>query len=103
MVIEYEPLDKEAFTQFRSTVYYHKKTASEGSKPSTVKGTETLTRGYEALKDLADLRTNGATFDWKGAGWLFFVGSHWEVLGYGKDPQTGLEWAVTCKSMSWAH
>ena len=37
---------------------------------------------------------NGANFDWKGAGWLFFVHSHWEVLGYGRDENS--EWAVTC-------
>ena len=42
---------------------------------------------------------NGANFDWKGAGWLFFVHSHWEVLGYGKEETSGLEWAVTCESM----
>lgn len=41
-------------------------------------------------------RTNGATFDWRGKGWLFFVNSHWEVLGYGKDETANLEWAVTC-------
>jgi hypothetical protein len=43
--------------------------------------------------------TNGATFDWKGKGWLFFVSSHWEVLGYGKDEASNLEWAVTCTSL----
>jgi hypothetical protein len=42
--------------------------------------------------------TNGATFDWRGKGWLFFVSSHWEVLGYGKDEKSDLEWAVTCTS-----
>ena len=41
--------------------------------------------------------TNGATFDWKGSGMLFFVHSHWEILGYGKDEASHLEWAVTCK------
>ena len=40
---------------------------------------------------------NGANFDWKGAGWLFFVHSHWEVLGYGRDEASGIEWAATCK------
>jgi len=44
-----------------------------------------------------DGSTNGATFDWRGKGWLFFVSSHWEVLGYGKDEPSNLEWAVTCE------
>ena len=26
---------------------------------------------------------------------LTFVRSHWEILGYGSDKETGLEWAVT--------
>ena len=41
---------------------------------------------------------NGANFDWKGSGMLFFVHSHWEVLGYGKHDAAGLEWVVTCAS-----
>lgn len=49
------------------------------------------------LDDACLSRSNGATFDWKGKGLLFFVHSHWEVLGYGKDVEQGLEWAVTCK------
>jgi hypothetical protein len=45
---------------------------------------------------------NGANFDWKGAGYLFFVHSHWEVLGYGKEDVggSGYEWALTCE---WKH
>jgi len=43
-----------------------------------------------------DSRANGATFDWRGSSYLFFVTSHWEVLGYGRDISNGLEWAVTC-------
>lgn len=46
-------------------------------------------------KDLAECRTNGATFDWRGKSYLFFVSSHWEVLGYGEEK--GVEWAVTCE------
>ncbi|EFX06311.1 hypothetical protein CMQ_6632 [Grosmannia clavigera kw1407] len=45
--------------------------------------------------------TTGA-FDWRGKGWLFFVTSHWEILGWGEveDPEAegddGAErWAVT--------
>ncbi|ORX36624.1 hypothetical protein BD324DRAFT_626599 [Kockovaella imperatae] len=86
VVIEYEPVasGSKINTTFQSVVKYHKKTAGEDSSPSTVKGTETLSTG-----------ANGATFDWKGSGMLFFVHSHWEVLGYGTDPDSGLEWAVT--------
>lgn len=31
----------------------------------------------------ADAATAGA-FDWRGKGWLFFVTSHWEILGWGE-------------------
>lgn len=46
-MIEYEPVAKESKinTTFSSVVYYHKRSAAEGSKPSTVKGTETLSTG----------------------------------------------------------
>lgn len=47
-------------------------------------------------------RANGATFDWKGSGMLFFVHSHWEVLGYGSDAASGQEWAVTCMFSRWS-
>lgn len=43
---------------------------------------------------------NKATYDWQGKSWLFFVHSHWEVLGYGKEETSGLEWAVTCEYSS---
>jgi len=45
VVIEYMPIDKDAYKKFTSIVEYHKASASQGSKPSTVKGTETLTTG----------------------------------------------------------
>ena len=45
VVIEYIPIDKESYKKFTSVVEYHKASASQGSKPSTVKGTETLTTG----------------------------------------------------------
>jgi len=45
VVIEYLPIDREAYKRFTSIVEYHKASASQGSKPSTVKGTETLTSG----------------------------------------------------------
>ncbi|WVQ99434.1 hypothetical protein IAU59_006569 [Kwoniella sp. CBS 9459] len=71
-------------TTFDDLVEYSKLSAADDSKTSTVKGVDTLTPN-----------SNGATFDWKGSSYLFFVHSHWEVLGYGKDEINGLEWAVT--------
>ncbi|WVF71492.1 hypothetical protein IAT40_006298 [Kwoniella sp. CBS 6097] len=71
-------------TTFDDLVEYRKMSAANDSKTSTVKGVDTLTPG-----------TNGATFDWKGSSYLFFVHSHWEVLGYGRDEINGLEWGVT--------
>ncbi|KAM3499929.1 hypothetical protein MY10362_006861 [Beauveria mimosiformis] len=37
---------------------------------------------------------DGGGWDWRGKGWLFFVSSHWEVLGWGETP-AGERWAVT--------
>ncbi|KIR74296.1 hypothetical protein I310_01898 [Cryptococcus deuterogattii CA1014] len=86
--------------EFEDLVEYRARSSTDGSKTYTskcqnkepsgraddiaVKGTDTLSPA-----------SNGATFDWKGKGLLFFVHSHWEVLGYGKDVEQGLEWAVT--------
>ncbi|RXK35024.1 hypothetical protein M231_07727 [Tremella mesenterica] len=85
VVITYTSLpDTQKNEAFDSCVEYRKRSAADGSKPSTVKGREILTP-----------HTNGATFDWRGKGLLFFVSSHWEVLGYGKDEESSLQWAVT--------
>jgi hypothetical protein len=49
------------------------------------------------------LGENTGSWDWKGKGWLFWVGSHWEVLGWGERPlpDGGVErWAVTWFSAS---
>lgn len=54
-----------------------------------------------SLNSLSASRANGATFDWKGSSYLFFMHSHWEVLGFGTDEGNGLEWAVTCISLSY--
>ncbi|WWC89299.1 uncharacterized protein L201_004220 [Kwoniella dendrophila CBS 6074] len=85
VTITYTPIaGTDKYTKFEDLVEYKKESATEDSKPSTVKGVDTLTPG-----------TNAATFDWQGSSYLFFVHSHWEVLGYGKDEANGLEWAVT--------
>nr|ODN97581.1 hypothetical protein L204_02999 [Cryptococcus depauperatus CBS 7855] len=91
-------------TTFDDLVEYRSKSADSNSKPST--GTTLCRQGMShstllgKASRLISVRYNGATFDWKGAGLLFFVHSHWEVLGYGKDEEHGLEWAVTCMSLS---
>ncbi|OPB43129.1 hypothetical protein A0O28_0087650 [Trichoderma guizhouense] len=54
-----------------------------------------------ALKSVAGVDTQSpgdGGWDWRGKGWLFFVGSHWELLGWGEetlaDGRTE-RWAVT--------
>ena len=39
------------------------------------------------LKSVEGIDTQAADggWDWKGKGWLFFVGSHWEVMGWGEE------------------
>ena len=42
--------------------------------------------------------TAGGVWDWRGKSWLFFVTSHWEILGWGERPHKdgGVErWVVT--------
>ncbi|EAL23603.1 hypothetical protein CNBA2500 [Cryptococcus deneoformans B-3501A] len=103
VTITYTPVAKRCeakIVEFEDLVEYKTKSSTNGGKTNTsksqdeepgrcandiaVKGIDTLSPG-----------SNGATFDWKGKGLLFFVHSHWEVLGYGKDVEQGLEWAVT--------
>ena len=50
--------------------------------------------------DTAAAASDTGAWDWRGKGWLFFVGSHWEVLGWGERPLAdgsgGVErWVVT--------
>ncbi|OAA46318.1 hypothetical protein NOR_03071 [Metarhizium rileyi] len=52
------------------------------------------------LKTVAGIDTQSADggWDWRGKGWLFFVSSHWELLGWGEvtNAQGKRErWAVT--------
>ncbi|CCC05250.1 hypothetical protein SMACR_08259 [Sordaria macrospora] len=49
---------------------------------------------------LANIKDDTTCWDWRGSGWLFFVSSHWEILGWGeiKDWETGEvkeRWVVT--------
>lgn len=41
--------------------------------------------------------TTPAAFHWRGKGWLFFVTSHWEILGWGEtgEGDTRERWVVT--------
>lgn len=34
-------------------------------------------------------------WDWRGKGWLIIAGSHWEVLGWGEESQSGNKWVLT--------
>lgn len=35
------------------------------------------------------------SWDWRGNGWLKIADSHWEVLGWGEEVETGNKWVVT--------
>ncbi|KAK4179986.1 hypothetical protein QBC36DRAFT_321180 [Triangularia setosa] len=52
-----------------------------------------------SLKNVRGIDTSAATsltsWDWRGSGLLFFVTSHWEILGFGEVPETGERWVVT--------
>ncbi|KAK4205690.1 hypothetical protein QBC40DRAFT_1327 [Triangularia verruculosa] len=45
--------------------------------------------------DTSSTTTSLAAWDWRGSGFLFFVTSHWEILGFGEVPETGERWVVT--------
>lgn len=59
-----------------------------GDKVSQVRGIDTC-----ALKSKADAGRD--VWDWRGKGWLKIASSHWEVLGWGVEAESGNKWAVT--------
>ncbi|KIR77199.1 hypothetical protein I306_05790 [Cryptococcus gattii EJB2] len=103
VTITYTPTNRRQETrivEFEDLVEYRARSSADGSKTYTSKcqnkeprgrANDITVRGIDTLSPAS----NGATFDWKGKGLLFFVHSHWEVLGYGKDVEQGQEWAVT--------
>ncbi|KAK4140789.1 uncharacterized protein C8A04DRAFT_31660 [Dichotomopilus funicola] len=86
-LVEYEALSKdkekedttnggEGGTGARDGVVERKKGGKgKGNKVKRIQGVDTaVTKG------------DGGAWDWRGSGLLFFVGSHWEVLGWGERP-----------------
>ena len=49
-------------------------------------------RGIDKAVGSGDSR---GEWDWRGRGWLKIAGSHWEVLGWGEESETGNKWVVT--------
>ncbi|KAJ4399250.1 hypothetical protein N0V85_006079 [Neurospora sp. IMI 360204] len=92
--ITYKPLPptKEGYPRMDDLVEYESLSGSGGVK--TVAGVDT------GNWDLANINDDTTSWDWRGSGWLFFVSSHWEVLGWGekKNEETGEveeRWVVT--------
>lgn len=56
------------------------------TKVSTIEGIDTATKG----------ETGRGEWNWRGKGWLKIAASHWEVLGWGEEEETGNKWVVTC-------
>ncbi|KAL1890611.1 hypothetical protein Sste5346_008127 [Sporothrix stenoceras] len=54
--------------------------SNKGSGPKKIKSVEGNNVGGA---------TGDGTFDWRGKSWLFFVTSHWEILGWGERPLAG--------------
>lgn len=68
-------------------VEYEPNSATPSASLKSVKGVDTASAAGDT-----------AAWDWRGKGWLFFVGSHWEVLGWGERRTEAGEterWAVT--------
>lgn len=82
-------------------VEYESNKKEGGGKKKTVKSVEGVNViGTNGAAADTKPESNG-TFDWRGKGWLFFVTSHWEILGWGERPLAGGQpgeverWAVT--------
>lgn len=62
--------------------------------------------GKSGVKTVAGVDTasepdSTGAWDWRGKGWLFFVSSHWEVLGWGERPCAGAEGGVERWVVTW--
>lgn len=58
----------------------------------------TKKQGVRKSVEGVDTQAADGGWDWRGKGWLFFVGSHWELLGWGEATTATGEterWAVT--------
>ncbi|CAK7233240.1 hypothetical protein SBRCBS47491_008541 [Sporothrix bragantina] len=60
----------------------------ESNKPSSGPKKVKSVEGVNIMGITADKKSDG-TFDWRGKSWLFFVTSHWEILGWGERPLAG--------------
>ncbi|KAF2727339.1 hypothetical protein EJ04DRAFT_538981 [Polyplosphaeria fusca] len=57
---------------------------------SMVEGKQEGEGGGDGKEERASL-----AYQWRGKGWLMVAASKWEVLGYGEEEGTGVEWVVT--------
>lgn len=56
-----------------------------GEKVSTIQGVDKVAGDGDARGE----------WDWRGKGWLKIASSHWEVLGWGDEEESGNKWVVT--------
>ncbi|KAF2114099.1 hypothetical protein BDV96DRAFT_647585 [Lophiotrema nucula] len=63
------------------------KTVHGVDKPFDIPGSAEKVEGEEERANLG--------YGWRGKGWLVIATSKWELLGYGTEEGTGVEWAVT--------
>ncbi|CAK7272241.1 hypothetical protein SEPCBS119000_005021 [Sporothrix epigloea] len=100
--ISYRPLPDDASGRPRNEdhVQYESNKPS-GAGPKKVKSVQGVNVGGTCASADSNSSKSDGTFDWRGKGWLFFVTSHWEILGWGERPLAGGEpgeverWAVT--------
>ncbi|KAK3988193.1 hypothetical protein QBC44DRAFT_329989 [Cladorrhinum sp. PSN332] len=88
--ITYSPLSPPDNNKINDLVEY------ESKSPSIFTSGVNRIRGVDTTSNSADT----GTWDWRGSGLLFFVTSHWEILGWGErdldDGSGGKErWVVT--------
>ncbi|EGS23954.1 uncharacterized protein CTHT_0006640 [Thermochaetoides thermophila DSM 1495] len=68
------------------------------------KGSVKRIRGVDTVSLRDENNTSTLSWDWRGSGWLFWIGSHWEVLGWGEKVVEGEvveRWAVTWFEQTW--
>ncbi|CAK7274328.1 hypothetical protein SEPCBS57363_006109 [Sporothrix epigloea] len=98
--ISYRPLPDDASGRPRNEDHVqYESNKPGGAGPKKVKSVQGVNiAGVSGTT--ADNKSDG-TFDWRGKGWLFFVTSHWEILGWGERPLAGGQpgeverWVVT--------
>lgn len=105
-LVEYEPASSKSSSSSSSSSSASSsngsKSASNGKSSSGKSSSKKTSSGPLKTVEGIDTSDSKGGWDWRGKSWLFFVGSHWEVLAWGEATTTNDQgddvterWAVT--------